>query len=148
MRTLLLLFACPFTTSLHPGTSPLFSRRAVAASLLSAAWLAPAPPAHAADSSIFVGTYSDPNHPGGIREVTLLPDTVGAYRLANVKGGGGRGEPESYNLPAIIVERADQKQIIIDFSVPPKNGPRDFAGVWDKSGIRFTRDGNFWPKQQ
>ena len=108
-------------------------------------------PAAAVDegSSVFVGRYTDPNHPGGTREVTLLPDKIGAYRLANVHGGGGKGEPASYDLPAIIVERADAAaSIIIDFSAPPKNGPRDFAGVWDKSGgIRFVRDGNFWTKQ-
>jgi hypothetical protein len=98
------------------------------------------------DSSVFVGRYSDPNHPGGTREVTLLADQIGAYRLANVHGGGGKGEPPSYDLPAVIIEREGSQQIIIDFSVPPKNGPRDFAGVWDKSGIRFLRDGNFWPK--
>jgi hypothetical protein len=52
-------------------------------------------------------------------------------------------------LPAIIVERSQQQQIIIDFSVSPKYGPRDFAGVWDDKakGIRFVRDGNFWPMQ-
>ena len=77
-------------------------------------------------------------------------DRIGAYQLANVKGGGGRGEPPEYNLPAVIIERAGQQQIIIDFSVPPKNGPRDFAANWDPSGsggLRFVRDGNFWPKQ-
>ena len=57
----------------------------------------------AMDSSVFVGTYTDPNnHPGGTREITLLPGRIGAYRLANVKGGGGRGEPALYNLPAVI----------------------------------------------
>ena len=106
--------------------------------------------AAAAADSIFVGRYSDPNnHPGGYREISLLPGGVGAYRLANVHGGMGRGEPESYDLPAIIVERPEQQQIIIDFSVPPKNGPRDFAGVWDakSKGIRFIRDGNIWPRE-
>ena len=98
-------------------------------------------------SSVFVGRYTDPNHPGGTREVTLLKEKIGAYRLAIVHGGGGRGEPESYDLPAVIVERpGSAASIIIDFSVAPKNGPRDFAGVWDKGGIRFARDGNFWTK--
>ena len=90
------------------------------------------------------------NHPGGYREITLLPGGIGAYRLANVHGGKGRGEPDSYDLPAIIIERPEVQQIIIDFSGPPKNGPRDFAGVWDanQGGIRFVRDGNFWPRVQ
>ena len=120
----------------------------IALSVLSTATL-PSLPAIAADgsSSVFVGRYSDPNHPGGIREISLLPDKIGAYRLANVHGGGGLGEPANYDLPAIIVERPQSSSIIIDFSVPPKNGPRDFSGVWDKNGIRFVRDGNFWTKE-
>ena len=105
------------------------------------------PAAIAEPSSIFAGRYTDPNHPGGFREVSVLPGKVGSYQLAKIEGGGGRGEPESYTLPAVIIERADRQQIIIDFSAPPKNGPRDFAGQWEQSGIRFLRDGNFWPKQ-
>ena len=124
-------------------------RRAV---VCSASLLAPAVaavPAIAATDSVFVGRYTDPNHPGGYREITTLPGSVGSYRLANVHGGQGKGEPASFDLPAIIVERGDQSQIIIDFSVPPKYGPRDFAGVWDgkAGGIRFLRDGNVWSKQ-
>ena len=99
-------------------------------------------------TSVFVGTYTDPNHPGGTREVTLLNDKVGAYQLANVHGGGGYGEPASFDCPAFIVERPGKPaSIMIDFSVNPKRGPKDFAGVWDKNGISFARDGNFWPKQ-
>ena len=69
--------------------------------------------------------------------------------LHNVHGGQGKGEPASYDLPAVIIGRGDSQQIIIDFSVPPKNGPRDFAGVYDAKagGIKFVRDGNLWPKQ-
>jgi len=136
-----------------PRNSPSMNRRAAACALVSGILL-PAQ-AKAAESSVFVGKYTDPNnHPGGTREIMLLPGQVGAYRLANVKGGGGRGEPDLYNLPAIIIERAERQQIIVDFSVPPKNGPRDFAGQWEAgsatspAGIRFTRDNNLWPKQQ
>lgn len=109
---------------------------------------ASAPAAGGDASSVFVGSYSDPNHPGGTREVTLLNEKFGAYRLANVHGGGGFGEPASYDLPAFIVERrGEPASILIDFSVAPKRGPKDFAGVWDKTGIRFARDGNFWPQE-
>jgi len=112
--------------------------------------LAPATVA-AADSSVFEGRYTDPNnHPGGTREIMVEGTAVGAYKLAKVRGGGGRGEPANYELPAIIVERQGvPAQIIIDFSVAPKNGPRDFAGVYDAKagGIRFSKDGNVWPKQ-
>ena len=51
--------------------------------------------------------------------------------------------------PALNCEQAlnkDEVKAVAGFSVAPKNGPRDFAGVWDKGGIRFARDGNFWTK--
>ena len=96
-----------------------------------------------ADASAFVGTYSDPiNHPGGKRTIVLLEgQTVGDYQMAEVRGGGGVGEPKSYVLPAVIL---GGRAIIIDFS--PKGGPRDFTGVLDGKDIKFLRDGNRWPR--
>ena len=140
----------PRTDKAPPAQLRLDRRAACFAALGLVAGQPPAATAADDTSSVFVGRYSDPNHPGGFREISLVPGSVGSYKLANVHGGEGRGEPASYDLPAIIVERgAEQKQIIIDFSAPPKNGPRDFAGVWDAkaNGIRFVRDGNFWPRQ-
>jgi hypothetical protein len=106
--------------------------------------------AHAANGSqgaeAFVGTYTDPNHPGGTRTVRLVGPAVGDYQLAQVDGGGGRGEPDQYVLPAAIL---GDRAIVIDFSVPPKNGPKDFVGVLDdKKSIQFLKDGNVWPRQQ
>lgn len=100
--------------------------------------------ASAAGAEAFVGTFTDPiNHPGGKRTIKLLDgQKVGDYQLAEVLGGGGRGEPESYVLPAAII---GDRTIVIDFS--PKGGPRDFAGVLDKGDIKFLRDGNRWPRQ-
>ena len=43
----------------------------------------------------FVARYSDPNHPGGTRDITMLETQVGIFRLAKVNGGGGKGEPAS-----------------------------------------------------
>uniref|UniRef100_A0A7S2MMX9 Uncharacterized protein n=1 Tax=Helicotheca tamesis TaxID=374047 RepID=A0A7S2MMX9_9STRA len=103
--------------------------------------LFPKPSLAAGDASVFVGTYSDPNHPGGTRTVRLLDTKVGDYQLAEVAGGGGRGEPASYVLPAVVI---GDRTIIIDFS--PKGGPRDFAGALDGNGIKFFRDGNKWPR--
>ena len=108
--------------------------------------LAPTSPANAASAKgaeAFVGTFTDPiNHPGGKRTIKLLDTKVGDYQLAEVVGGGGRGEPANYVLPAVII---GDRSIIIDFS--PKGGPRDFAGVLDKGDIKFLRDGNRWPRQ-
>ena len=111
------------------------------ASAASSALTAPAVVA-AADGNAFVGTYSDPNHPGGTRTVRLLEAKVGEYQLAEVAGGGGLGEPKSYVLPAVAV---GDRALVIDFA--PKGGPRDFTAVLDgKTGIKFLRDGNRWPR--
>eukprot|EP00569_Conticribra_weissflogii_P006974 CAMPEP_0171334174 /NCGR_PEP_ID=MMETSP0878-20121228/4500_1 /TAXON_ID=67004 /ORGANISM="Thalassiosira weissflogii, Strain CCMP1336" /LENGTH=177 /DNA_ID=CAMNT_0011835239 /DNA_START=27 /DNA_END=560 /DNA_ORIENTATION=- len=114
-----------------------------AASLLSSPIPAQAAPAGA---EAFLGKFSDPiNHPGGTRTIRLLDQKVGDYQLAEVVGGGGRGEPENFVLPAVVV---GDRSIIIDFT--PKGGPRDFVGVLDgKNGdIKFLRDGNRWPRLQ
>ncbi len=102
--------------------------------------------AEASGAASFVGTFTDPiNHPGGKRTITLLDNKkFGDYQLAQVRGGGGRGEPADYVLPAAIL---GDRTIVIDFS--PKGGPRDFVGVLDKKtgDITFPRDGNRWPRQ-
>lgn len=92
----------------------------------------------------FCGTFTDPiNHPGGTRTISLLEGkTVGDYQLAEVTGGGGRGEPANYVLPAAVL---GDRLIVIDFS--PKGGPRDFVGILDKGDIKFLKDGNRWPRQ-
>jgi hypothetical protein len=100
--------------------------------------------AAASKAASFLGTYSDPiNHPGGTRTIALIDGASnGDYQLAQIKGGGGRGEPSEYILPAVIF---GDRAIVIDFS--PKGGPRDFAGVLESDGsIRFLRDGNRWPR--
>lgn len=65
----------------------------------------------------------------------------GGKRLARCEGIGGAHEPPSFVLPAWI---NPDNSIVIDFSVPPKNGPKDFAGHWDGDGIKFDKDGNKW----
>ena len=124
-------------------------RRAILNSMAAAALggvtlsLKPSPAtAAAAGAESFVGKYSDPiNHPGGTREIKLTGAVVGDYQLAEVYGGGGRGEPKEYVLPAMVI---GNRAIIIDFS--PKGGPKDFTGVLEKDGIKFIRDGNKWPR--
>ena len=109
--------------------------------------------------SSLIGTYTDPiNHPGGIRKIELTGTGFGGYQLARVVGGGGRGEPASYELPAMIFEcpgnrqalqRANSGKLCITIDFSPKGGPRDFTGYYDdaENGIRFILDNNFWPKQ-
>ena len=91
----------------------------------------------------YIGRYTDPNHAGGFRVITLLDEMLGDKRLANCEGIGGQGEPPSFMLPSWI--NADNS-IVIDFSAPPKGGPKDFVGNWDEDGIKFVKDGNKWPK--
>lgn len=112
----------------------------------------------ASGASVFEGTYTDPMHPGGTRTITLQGTRVGPYQLAKIVGGGGEGEPASFELPAMVSpapgKKEDAWQITIDFS--PKGGPKDFTGYWDNGGIRFpptprqiergNTGGNRWPK--
>eukprot|EP00984_Skeletonema_dohrnii_P007821 scaffold2881_cov138-Skeletonema_dohrnii-CCMP3373.AAC.5 len=123
LQSMLTASAAVVTSTLQPTT---------------AANAATTPPAAA-----FLGTYSDPiNHPGGTRTITLIDGASnGDYQLAQINGGGGRGEPKEYVLPAVIF---GDRAIVIDFS--PKGGPKDFAGVLESDSIRFIRDGNRWPR--
>ena len=108
-------------------------------------------------ASVFVGTYTDPMHPGGTRTIFLQNTKLGPYQLARIVGAGGEGEPAKFELPAMIAPvpgKSDAWQITIDFS--PKGGPKDFTGYWDADGIRFpptprqiergNTAGNKWPK--
>eukprot|EP00536_Pseudo-nitzschia_multiseries_P015050 jgi/Psemu1/291797/fgenesh1_pg.813_\ len=124
----------------------LFNTTLIAAILVTGTHAFSAANAAGEGAEAFVGTYTDPiNHPGGTRTIVLLDSTaavVGDYRLAEVRGGGGRGEPASYVLPAAVI---GDRTIVIDFS--PKGGPRDFVGILEKGDIRFLKDGNRWPRQ-
>ena len=95
------------------------------------------------EGSEYFGTYTDPNHVGSERIVTLLDekDAEDGKRIISVLGLGGEGEPDNFVLPGWL--SADDG-IVIDFS--PKGGPKDFAGTWDSDGIKFTLDGNKWPQ--
>lgn len=101
------------------------------------------------DPEIFVGRYSDPNHPGGYREITLLDTYKGEFREIKVEGGGGRGEPAFFTLPGTVgmVPFGKEKKLLITINFLPKGGPPNFPGVWDKDGITFLLDRNHWPKK-
>ena len=95
------------------------------------------------DGCVYIGRYSDPNHANGFRIITLLDEMQGDKRMAKCQGLGGQNEPKSFTLNAWI---NPDNSIVIDFSAPPKNGPKDFVGKWDKDGIKFVKDGNKWPQ--
>lgn len=130
--------AATITTVMGGATLPVATAAAATATA--------APNSSKKGAEAFVGTFTDPiNHPGGTRTIKLLEGkSFGDYQLAEIIGGGGRGEPANYILPACVL---GDRTIIIDFS--PKGGPRDFVGVLDKTNgdIKFTRDGNRWPRQ-
>ena len=144
-----------FSTLLSGGASSLIGASILKTTAVNAIDLSTLKPTTATDPSIFLGgPYLDPrNHPGGTRTIELAGTGFGGYQLITVKGGGGRGEPESYELPGMIFQcpgngqRGGKFCITIDFT--PKGGPKDFQGYWDEEqkGIRFVRDNNFWPKQ-
>eukprot|EP00930_Biecheleria_cincta_P057133 TRINITY_DN43112_c0_g1_i1.p1 TRINITY_DN43112_c0_g1~~TRINITY_DN43112_c0_g1_i1.p1 ORF type:complete len:252 (+),score=29.44 TRINITY_DN43112_c0_g1_i1:104-859(+) len=95
--------------------------------------------------SIFVGRYTDPNHPGGYRDIRLLGNGK-----AEVTGGGGIFEPKFFTLPATVAREVGKSGVVdsITINFLPKGGPPNFKGVWDKDGITFLLDRNHWPKQQ
>jgi len=131
-----------FTRVATTITAGVISGGAILASIPNVALAGAVSPTKGAEA--FIGTFTDPiNHPGGKRTIKLLDgQKLGDYQLAEVLGGGGRGEPENYVLPAAIL---GDRTIVIDFS--PKGGPRDFVGILDKGDIKFLRDGNRWPRQ-
>lgn len=88
--------------------------------------------------SPFVGDYSDPNHPGGSRTVSLLNEKVGVFRRAVISGNDGAGQPQ-FDLPALVYN----DQITVDFR--PKGGPDNLTGYWASNGIKWP-DGNKWPR--
>ena len=94
------------------------------------------------DGCVYIGRYSDPNHANGFRIISLLDEMKDGKRMAKCQGIGGMNEPPSFILPAWV---NSDNSIVIDFSAPPKNGPKDFKGNWDEDGIKFVKDGNKWP---
>ena len=103
-------------------------------------------------TSVYAGTFND-ERTGGTRTVTLLKDGTGPVRFARVTGGGGKGEPTSFELPALV--KLDDSAFILNMS---PRGPSDFTGSWTGDGIQFPptpkqlkqgiTTGNKWLKVQ
>mmetsp|Transcript_4031 Transcript_4031/g.8123 ORF Transcript_4031/g.8123 Transcript_4031/m.8123 type:complete len:218 (+) Transcript_4031:89-742(+) len=101
--------------------------------------------------TIFIGRYTDPNHPGGYREISVTDNWQGDKRFVKIEGGGGRGEPALYNLKGFTQKQPAKDGTLVDtitIDFTPKGGPGNFLGVWDKDGITFVRDNNHWPKSK
>ena len=83
--------------------------------------------------------YTDPMHPGGKRTITLQNSELGGSQLAKVVGGGGQGEPASYELPATISRAADLEaafEIIVAGSSATISKP---AGEQARSKVKRKR---------
>jgi hypothetical protein len=78
------------------------------------------------------GTYSDPNHPGCKRKVTL------AGSAAIIDGSDEDGKAWR------VKGEVRGKYVLIDFS--PKGGPTDVIAEWNGLGLAFP-DGNVWVKK-
>lgn len=96
-------------------------------------------------SSLFSGSYSDPNHPNCARYISAT-DTIG--QVYGTDAAGGEGVPcngitdiKWGPLPATI----DQTKIVVDFS--SKGGPSNLQGQYNSSTPAIVwADGNSWPK--
>jgi len=120
MKHYLIISLCYLVSAVNAFSLPGRRDAFIGIATATAGILSSADPASAAGAEAFVGTYSDPiNHPGGTRTIKLLGEKVGDYQLAEVQGGGGKGEPANYVLPAAVI---GDRSIVIDFS--PKGGPK------------------------
>lgn len=94
----------------------------------------------------FSGKYSDPNHPGCARVISLETDVSAKVFGADAAGGegvqcDGVTDVKWGPLPAVI----NSLEIVVDFS--SKGGPSNLAGKFntDKQEIMW-QDGNAWVK--
>ena len=92
------------------------------------------PSAVAAQSkSVFEGEYTDPNHPDGLRKITVKGNDV---TLTGTDSAGGK--------QWVLKAKETDGTIFVDFS--PKGGPKDLLGVYDNGAIKWP-DGNAWTKK-
>ena len=101
-----------------------------------AAWVNLVPTAHAAETkkSVFEGEYTDPNHPDGMRKITVEGNDV---TLTGTDSAGGK--------QWVLKAKESEGTIFVDFS--PKGGPSNLLGVFDKDGITWP-DGNHWTQKK
>ena len=84
-------------------------------------------------ASLLNGTYSDPNHPNGTRQVIAHKDHLTI-----------KGRDEKNGSLWVINGDIQGNTIILDFS--SKGGPASITATYDNQGITFS-DGNTWVKK-
>ena len=99
----------------------------------------------AEEGDIFVGCYTDPNHPQGWRWVSFEEEFDQDGARIGTCDGSDTGPTQEWSLPATASQSGTTDKIVIDFS--SKGGPSDLSGVWDAEKVGITwSDGNTWPK--
>ena len=84
-------------------------------------------------ASLLNGTYSDPNHPNGTRQVIAHNDHLTV-----------KGRDDKNGSLWVVNGDIQGNTITIDFS--PKGGPASITATYNNQGITFS-DGNTWVKQ-
>lgn len=90
----------------------------------------------AAQKSVFIGNYDDPEHPGCLRKITVQGKNVKLIGSDDINGANQWVLSAKEDFPGTI---------FVDFS--PKGGPSDLLGVFNEqtNGIKWP-DGNTWKK--
>ena len=104
-----------------------------------------------APRSVFVGQWSDPNHPNGGRSITLSATQMLGFQLAVVELYNEAGQAPTA-LNALVGKVAGKQTITIDFT--PVGGPAEFRGIffpatgglYANDRIEFP-DGNAWTRR-
>ena len=103
----------------------------------------PADPSLRACGSRFVGTYTDPKHPGCTRRVAQ----IGGTKFASIYGADEDGKPWVVKATVACAgyNGVEAEQLIVDFT--PKGGPSEAVALAAYEGFRATLtfpDGNVW----
>lgn len=95
-------------------------------------------------SSVFVGEFADPKHPGCRRTIQGSGAVLDVLGTDGTPGCANGERQRPWSLKGDIVKvPSKQDEILIDFS--PKGGPKNLLGKWTGTGILFP-DGNEWKK--
>lgn len=95
-------------------------------------------------TSVFVGEYADPKHPGCLRAIEGQGSTLDVKGTDGTPGCTNGENQRPWSLTGDVVKTpSETDEILIDFT--PKGGPKNLVGKWTGTGILFP-DGNEWKK--